>query len=175
MAPSSPPIFIDFILVIVPLAICAYFALKGIVPVFKGKFFLVTIAMFAASVGISLVLSFLSFATLSVMDDAVNGMNVFTGGIKDSTSSSSSSTSLSEIANSIVVPACKIIAQSRFVRSVLVTFAQPTFLSVSGIACCLMLVYVRESIIRVGGDVTVLLEHFAIFSQATSSATVNTK
>lgn len=161
--PASPNL-LDYILVVVPLAICVYFALKGLVPVLKGKFFMVTISMFAASIGISLILSFFSFALLSVMDDAVNGNNVFTGGIP----SSSSSSSLSELANSIMLPLCKFVAQSRFVRSILVTFAQPTFLSVSGIACCLMLVYVRESLIRVGGDVTVLLEHFAVFSQASS-------
>ena len=157
--PAGPNI-IDYALVIVPLAICIYLAIKGLVPVLKGKFFIVTVAMFAASVAISLILSFFSFAFLSIMDDAVNGQNIFS-----SSSSSSSGNSLAATANSIVVPLCKMAAQSRFVRSLLVSFAQPTLLSISGIACCLMLVYVREALIRVGGDVTVLLEHFAIFSQ----------
>jgi len=160
--PAAPNI-IDYVLVVFPLAICIYFAVKGLVPVLKGKFFLVTVAMFAAAVAISLILSFFSFAFLSVMDDAVNGQNVFS-------SSSSSSSSLAATANSIVVPLCKTAAQSRFVRSLLVSFAQPTLLSVTGIATCLMLVYVREGLIRIGGDVSVLLEHFAIFSTGAEEA-----
>src|SRR3989338_2365969 len=165
--PASPNL-LDYFLVVSPLSAFAYFSLKVLVPVLKGLFIMVTVSVFAASIGISLILSFFSFALLSVMDDAVNGQNVFTGGIPSSSSSSSSSSSggLSELANSIVLPLCRLVAQSRFIRSILVTFAQPTFLSVTGIASCLMLVYVRESLIRVGGDVTVLLEHFAVFSQA---------
>ena len=161
--PAAPNL-IDYVLVVFPLAICIYFAVKGLVPVLKGKFFLVTVAMFAAAVAISLILSFFSFAFLSVMDDAVNGQNVF------SSSSSSSSSSLAATANSVVVPLCKTAAQSRFVRSLLVSFAQPTLLSVTGIATCLMLVYVREGLIRIGGDVTVLLEHLAIFSTGAEEA-----
>lgn len=160
--PASPNL-IDYVLVIVPLTLCVYFALKGLVPVLKGRFFLVAVSMFAASIGISLVLSFFSFALLSVMDDAVNGQNVFTGG-------AATDSGFSDLVNSAVLPLCRIVAQSRFIRSILVTFAQPTFLSVSGIATCLILVYVRESLIRVGGDVTVMLEHFAVFSQATTPA-----
>lgn len=162
--PAAPNL-IDYFLVVLPLAICIYLAFKGLVPVLKGKFFLVTVAMFAAAVAISLILSFFSFAFLSVMDDAVNGQNIFV-----SSNSAGSSASFASLANSFVVPLCKTAAQSRFVRSMLVSFAQPTLLSVTGIASCLLLVYVREALIRIGGDVTVLLEHFAIFSQGAESA-----
>lgn len=173
--PAAPNL-LDYVLVVVPLTICAYFALRGLVPVLKGRFIMVTVSMFAASIGISLILSFFSFALLSVMDDAVNGHNVFTGSIPQSSSTNSNNNNgLSELANSIVLPLCRFVAQSRFIRSVLVTFAQPTFLSVAGIASCMMLVYVRESLIRVGGDVTVLLEHFAVFSQASSSSSSQSK
>ena len=113
---------------------------------------------FVAATAISLLLSFVSFTLLSVMDESMTATPQNTG-------SGGSSSVVS--AGTFLIPVAKFLARSRFVRAALVAFTQPSLLSVAGIACCLMLVYLRDALVRVGADVTVLLEHFAIFQTST--------
>ncbi len=153
--PAAPNIA-DYVLVCVPLALCVYLGLRGLLPVFKGKFVLVALAMLLAATAIALLLSFVSFALLTTMDDSVTASAM--GNLAGSGGASAVS------ASTFVLPVARFFAKSRFVRSALVAFTQPSLLSIAGIACCLMLVYVRHGLVRVGADITVLLEHFAVYS-----------
>lgn len=150
-AATAAPGLADLACVIIPLVICAGVAVGGIMPVMRGKFAVVAVAMFAAALCVSMVLSFCAFALLSLMDDAVVAPQDFTG---------------SAVTTNVVLPVGRFLAKTRFVRSLLVALVQPSLLGVCGIACCLVLLYVRDVLVRIGGDVSILFEHFAIFGSA---------
>ncbi len=152
--PTAAPNIVDYVCVVVPVIACGFLGARGILPVMRGRFAIVAVAMFAAALCISMVLSFLAFALLSVLDDAVMAPQSLSAG---------PSSPLGFLSSDVVLPLARFVARSRFVRALLVAFVQPTLMSVSGIAACLMLLYVKDALVRIGGDVSVLLEHFAVF------------
>ncbi len=150
---TAAPNVLDYVTVFGVAAICLFLGARGVMPVMRGKFAIVAVAMFAAAACISMLLSFVSFALLSVLDDAVMAPHSLS----------------SSPVGSVVLPAARFFAKSRFVRSLLVAFLQPSLVSISGIACCLTLLYVRDALVRIGGDVSVLLEHFAVFGSGAAT------
>ena len=159
MTAVAGPNVVDLICVLAPAALVVALGARGLLTVIRGKFLFVAIAMFVAATAISMLLSFLSFALLSVMDESLS----------QSGANASAGISL----GTFTLPVLKFLARARFVRAVLVAFTQPSLLGVAGIACCLVLVYVRDALIRIGADSTVLIEHFAIFNTASAAAAAN--